>query len=404
MADEDLGKTLRRLRRLASLTQEELAERSGVSVDVIRQLEQRRKHSARLPTLHALANGLGVELTTLLGDPPAVTAGGESDGPRFVAVRRAVMPALWGPQPEPAGPDFSLERLREQIADGWSQYHAAEFDSVMKSLPDLITDARSATVSGDGDDRNAGFAALSKALQLAGHVAVRMGKTDLALTSLERAIGAAEQSGDPLLVPMVVNSVAWTYQRQGRLEDALGIALRSAEAIESGGRTDTADGLKVWGALTMSAATSAARSGDYERAAELMAGAEKEAARVSKLHAGSDNRMVSVFSPSSVRIERVRLAVQYGHPEDALALAKGMRLSKDTPPSWRTWLLLDVARAHTDTGDAAGAVKTLESLRRVAPTWMQHHTLAVAIVRDLWALPNHPPGLRPLTEFLGVCD
>lgn len=55
-----------------------------------------------------------------------------------------------------------------------------------------------------------------------------------------------------------------------------------------------------------------------------------------------------------------------------------------------------------DTGDAAGAVKTLESLRRVAPTWMRYHTLAVAIVRDLWALPNHPPGLRPLAEFLGI--
>jgi len=83
-------------------------------------------------------------------------------------------------------------------------------------------------------------------------------------------------------------------------------------------------------------------------------------------------------------------------------LAKGMRLSKDTPPSWRTRLLPDVARAHTDTGDVAGAVKALESLRRVAPTWMQHHTLAVAIVRDLWALPNHPAGLRPVAEFLGV--
>jgi transcriptional regulator with XRE-family HTH domain len=59
VANEDLGRTVRRLRRLASLTQEELAGRSGVSVDVIRQLEQGRKHSARLPTLHALANGLG---------------------------------------------------------------------------------------------------------------------------------------------------------------------------------------------------------------------------------------------------------------------------------------------------------------------------------------------------------
>ncbi|WJV47386.1 helix-turn-helix domain-containing protein [Streptomyces flavofungini] len=404
MATEELGRTLRRLRRLASLKQEELAERSNVSVDVIRQLEQGRKHSARLPTLHALANGLGVELTTLLGDPPAVASTGENDGPRFVAVRRAIMPALWGPEPEPPGPGFSSARLREQIADGWTQYHAAEFDTVMKALPDLIADARSAAAAGDSVGRGSGFAALGKVLQLAGHVAVRMGKTDLALISLERATEAAGQSSDPLLLPMIVNSMAWTYQRQGRLEDALGIALRAAGDMTEAGRTGTADGLKVWGALTMSAATSAARSGDYERAAVMMATAEKEAARVSKLPEGGDNRMVSVFSPSSVRIERVRLAVQYGRPEDALKLAEGMRLSKDTPPSWRTWLLLDVARAHTDVGDAAGAVRTLESLRRAAPTWMRHHTLAVAIVRDLWSLPNHPVGLRPLAEFLGIVD
>ncbi|MGA4846496.1 helix-turn-helix domain-containing protein [Streptomyces sp. G5(2025)] len=404
MANDDLGRTLRRLRRLASLTQEELAERSAVSVDVIKQLEQRRKHSARLPTLHALANGLGVELTTLLGDPPAVTAAGENDGPRFVAVRRAIMPALWGPDPQRPGPDFSLDQLREQIADGWTQYHAAEFGAVMKALPDLLLDARTATAADNDDGRRAGFAALGKALQLAGHVAVRMGKTDLALISLERAVDAAGRSSDPLLRPMIVNSVAWTYQRQGRLGDALSSALHAADVIKDNGLMGTADGLKVWGALTMSAATSAARSNDYERAAALMEHAEKEAARVARLPQGSDSRMVSVFSPSSVRIERVRLAVQYGHPAEALTLAKGMRLSKDTPPSWRTWLLLDVARAHTDLGDAAGAVKTLESLRRVAPTWMQHHTLAVAIVRDLWALPNRPAGLSSLAEFLGVGD
>ncbi|MEU5957712.1 helix-turn-helix transcriptional regulator [Streptomyces sp. NPDC047525] len=404
MANEDLGRTLRRLRRLASLTQEELAERSDVSVDVIRQLEQRRKHSARLPTLHALANGLGVELTTLLGDPPAVASTGENDGPRFVAVRRAIMPALWGPEPKPPEPGFSLAALRERIADGWTQYHSAEFDTVMQVLPDMISDAQTATVSSNDDDRGVGFAALGKVLQLAGHVAVRMGKTDLALISLERAIDAAGRSSDPLLRPMIVNSVAWTYQRQGRLGDALSIALHAADDTKDSGHTGTADGLKVWGALTMSAATSAARSNDYERAAALMAHAEKEAARVAKLPQGSDSRMVSVFSPSSVRIERVRLAVQYGHPEEALKLAKGMRLSKDTPPSWRTWLLLDVARAHTDLGSAGEAVKSLESLRRVAPTWMQHHTLAVAIVRDLWSMPNHPAGLRSLAEFLGIAE
>ncbi|MFE9591146.1 helix-turn-helix domain-containing protein [Streptomyces sp. NPDC006294] len=90
----NLGRTLRRLRRLAALTQEEPAERSGVSVDVIRQLGQRRKHSARLPTLHALANGLGVELTTLRGGAPrpharALGSGARATGARLLAGRTA---------------------------------------------------------------------------------------------------------------------------------------------------------------------------------------------------------------------------------------------------------------------------------------------------------------------------
>jgi transcriptional regulator with XRE-family HTH domain len=403
VAGEHLGRTLRRLRRLADLTQEELAERAGVSVDVVRQLEQGRKHSARLPTLHALANGLGVELTTLLGDPPAV-ASGENDGPRFVAMRRAIMPVLWGAPPAPVGSDFSLSGLRDQIADAWTQYHAAEFDAVMKALPDLISEARSASASGSDDDRGAGFAALAKALQLGGHVAVRMGKTDLALTSLERAIDAAEQSSDALLVPMIVNSTAWTYQRQGRLEDALSIALSAADTMKKAGHTDTADGLKVWGGLAMSAATSAARSGDYERAAAMMKAAEGEAARVSKLPAGGDN----TWSVSSARRRSALNAFAWPSstvtPQTPWPCRRACACRKTHPPSWRTWLLLDVARAHSDIGDAPGAVKTLESLRRVAPTWMQHHTLAVAIVRDLWALPNHPAGLHSLAEFLGVAD
>ncbi|MBV2355652.1 helix-turn-helix transcriptional regulator [Streptomyces sp. J2-1] len=392
MADQDLGGNLARLRRSASLTRAELAERSGVPVEVIHRLEQGRAHSARLPVLHALANGLDVELTALLGDPPAVPA----EGPRFVAVRRAVMPVLGAPS-QPPGEGFSLDRLRERTADGWTRYHAAEFDTVLEALPHLIAEARSAAVTDA-----AGHGALAKALQLAGHVAVRTGSTDLALTALERAVDAAERSADPLLRAVVVNSVAWTYQRQGRLEDALYIALGAAETLRDGGHTGTADGLKVWGALTMSAATSAARSGDHDRAAGLMARAETEAARVPALPAAGDPRRVSVFSTSSVRIERVRLAVQFGHPEEALHLAKGLRLASDTPPSWRTWLLLDVARAHTDLGHGARAVRVLESLRRIAPAWMRHHTSAVGIVRDLEELEDRPPGVGELAEFLGV--
>jgi len=404
LADEvHLGDRLARLRKLAALTQEELADRSGVSADVIRKLEQHRKHSARLPTLHALARGLGVELTSLLGDPPGVPPNGAPDPPALVELRRAIMPSL-----VPRAPDMrnlgslTIQVLREEIADAWTLYHDGDFERLLAVLPEIVAEARLLAAVGNADQKAAGSAALGKALQLAGHLSIRLGKTDLALSALERAASAASDSGDPLLGPMVYNSVAWAYQRQNRLDDAEELAVNAADTVERE-NLDSAARVRVWGGLLMSAATSAARMGRYDQASDMMHSAEEGAGRLATLPPpGDDGRMLSVFSRSSVRIERVRLAVQYARPDEALQLARGLRLSADTPPSWRTWLLLDVARAYTDVGDAERAVRTLESLRRVAPLWMKQHTLAVAIVTDLWQGPSHPPGLRKLAEFLGV--
>ncbi|MEV8479092.1 helix-turn-helix transcriptional regulator [Streptomyces sp. NPDC051173] len=404
MVTEHLGDRLGRLRRLAGLTQEGLAERSGVSVDVVRKLEQKRKHSARLPTLHALSRGLGVELTALLGDPPGVPSTGEADPPQLVALRRAIMPPLFAPPPEPNGAErLTAPLLRREISDSWTLYHDADFGRLMEVLPGIIADARFAAAVGNVDERAVGQAALGKALQLAGHLAIRLGKIDLALSALERAMNAASDSSDPLLAPMISNSVAWNYQRQNRLEDAEHIAVYAADSVETE-HGKNAEGLRVWGALIMSAATSVARAGDYGTANDMMTTAENATHKLATLPPPADGKMVSVFSRSSVRIERVRLAVQHARPEEALSLAKGMRLSADTPPSWRTWLLLDLARAHTDLGDAEGAVKALEKLRQIAPAWMRHHTLTVAIVTDLWAGSYRPPGLRRLAEFLGVAN
>lgn len=404
MPNEHLGDRLGRLRRMAGLTQEGLAAKSGVSADVVRKLEQKRKHSARLPTLHALAKGLGVEVTTLLGDPPGVPSTGEADPPALVAVRRAIMPPLFAPPADPNGAEtLSASLLREEIADAWTLYHAADFGRLMESLPGIVADARFAATVGSEPERAAGQGSLAKALQLAGHLAIRLGKTDLALSALERAFTAADASADPLLPAMVCNSVAWAYQRQNRLDDAQHLAVHAADGVERH-YVHSAEGVRVWGGLLMSAATSSARSGDYDTANDMMRTAEQAAGRLATMPPAANGKLVSIFSRSSVRIERVRLAVQHARPEEALRLARGMRLSADTPPSWRTWLLLDVARAYADVGDSEGAVRTLEKLHRVAPAWIRHHTLAVAIVNDLWTGPMRPPGLRKLAEFLGVAN
>ena len=68
-----IGANLARLRRRRSLTQEALAAQAGLSVDVVKKLEQRQRHSARMATLDALAAALGVTLADLTGKPPPPT-------------------------------------------------------------------------------------------------------------------------------------------------------------------------------------------------------------------------------------------------------------------------------------------------------------------------------------------
>ncbi|MEV7783729.1 helix-turn-helix transcriptional regulator [Kitasatospora sp. NPDC088351] len=404
MANDHLGERLRRLRRLADLTQEALAEKSGVSVDVVRKLEQQRKHSARLPTLHALAKGLGVELTALLGDPPAVPSTGDVEPAELVSLRRAIMPSLFTPLPSPDGAEWlSLALLKAEIADGWTLYHAADFGRLMEILPGVIVDARRAAASSKGRERLAGHHALGKALQLGGHLAIRFGKTDLGVSSLERAISAADSAEDPLLAAMLCNSVSWAYQRQNRLDDSRTLAVHAADGVERE-HASSAEGLRVWGGLIMAGAISTSLGGDYDGASEMMGTAERATVRLAEMPPPEDSRMVSVFSESSVRIKRVRLAVQHGRSDEALALARGVRFGVEIPPSWRAWLFLDVARAYADLGNARGAVAALERLQRTAPGWMRHHTLAVAIVSDLWAGSARPPGLRKLARFLGLAD
>ncbi|MER6365206.1 helix-turn-helix domain-containing protein [Kitasatospora sp. NPDC001527] len=99
----ELGEFVRQLRRRAQLTQEQLADRSELSVRTVRRLETGTSSDTRLSTLHHLANGLGVSteererLTAILD-----SARPEPVGPLESAGRP---PARPDPTDPPASPD-----------------------------------------------------------------------------------------------------------------------------------------------------------------------------------------------------------------------------------------------------------------------------------------------------------
>ena len=62
----EFAKTLRKLRTDKNITQEELAQRSGVDYKYLQKLEGQNPSSPTLSTLEKLANGLGIPLVELI--------------------------------------------------------------------------------------------------------------------------------------------------------------------------------------------------------------------------------------------------------------------------------------------------------------------------------------------------
>src|SRR6266516_7858160 len=107
---ETIGDRLRRIRRDAALTQEQLAASSGVSKDLVAMLEQNRRKSARITTLAKLANALDVEMSELLDKRPRLDSGMDSS---VLAIRDVLLsPAhLAGFEPSDPGEPTPLPDL-----------------------------------------------------------------------------------------------------------------------------------------------------------------------------------------------------------------------------------------------------------------------------------------------------
>lgn len=65
---KDFSQTLKRLRSEKNLTQEELAQRSGVDYKYFQKLEGQSPSSPTLSTLNKLAKGLGLSLPELIAN------------------------------------------------------------------------------------------------------------------------------------------------------------------------------------------------------------------------------------------------------------------------------------------------------------------------------------------------
>jgi len=397
---EGIGDRIRRLRtgRWPKLTQRELAERAGVSVELIAKLEQGVKQSALLTSLNKIATALDVDVSALVARPVRVDVspgGGESSG--ILGIRRAITTVRVDAEPA------SEDELRKSATLAWGSYWTNDFGVLAGMLPGFIGAAR-ASVRQTGS--SAAYEALSDAYGAAASMLVHLDKVDLAYLSMERAINAAEQPGDELRRASLYGWMSWLLLHQiGGSDEARHIAIREADNIEpriSDGRPEQ---VSVWGSLLVSAAVAAAREDDASQADDLINLAEVAATRLGGMGWSRSMYNQSPFGLPLVIMQMVDIAVVTDRPGRALTVARKMPPDAPLPVASQARHLADRAFAFTELGKTAEAEQTLLTIRRLAPQWMRYQSYPRTIVSELWERGKRrarSKTLQELAEWLDV--
>jgi transcriptional regulator with XRE-family HTH domain len=371
-----LGENLARIRTARGLTQDDLAQTSGVSVDTISRLERGARATARRSTLQALSLALGTDPARLLGihPPEQDTAGAEQ-------LRRAVRALDLPDLAEPVDV-LGLPELHDAASLAWSDYLAGRHTELLAGLPPLMVDTRRAVHTLVDDHAAEAAGLLATAYRLTAGLAGRLGLMDLAAHAAHRALDTAAHTTRPELdEAAALRYLAWVLVRQGDLAEAERIAVRAAERLDSGllARPDP-DRVGVFGSLMFNAASAAARQGAAERADDLLA-----AARAAAVRSGADRvEETGVFGPRVAAMQAVDQAVRTGQPDQAMQLATQVPDTAGTVPGfWESGHRLHLAAACTDLERWAEVAEHLDAARLLAPQWSRVQPLGRTVISHL---------------------
>ncbi|MFJ5674440.1 helix-turn-helix domain-containing protein [Streptomyces sp. NPDC093097] len=393
-----IGDRIARLRARRRLTQEGLAERAGLSVDIVRKLEQGVRRTARLSTLNSLAAALDVEPSALVGKPTTFEIRGDGEQPSVLALRQAVAPVseLLGDDPDPEDPP-DLAALQTALRSTERIRREGRMAEIGALLPQLIRDAKAVAHASTGHRAAAAHSVLAEAYQVAATTLAALGKEDAAFTALERARTAAAKGDDPHLETVGFSTLAWVLTKQGRLADAERVALRAAERIEPGFRSPPVE-LALWGILLLRAATAAVRAERRDAVRDLLALASAAAAGL-----GTDRLdYATPFGPTNVGVAKVNFLVEMEDSAEALRTARTVPELRALPPTWRARFHVDRALAFADLDRPDGAVAALLTAERIAPEWMRYHSTSLRLVSELRGRERRRTS--PLTELADRLD
>jgi transcriptional regulator with XRE-family HTH domain len=406
MQDASISDRVRELRRRRGMSQEELAETSGLSTQVVRKLEQ--GGTCRMETLHQIARALGVQTVwfAFAGAPEPMEA--TVDDAVLADMRSAINPPI-GLSGRPLygtadGDHPDLPRLAQAVNTVAVKYHADRYDDLARLMPALVRSAHHhVEVYDSGDQRREALRVRADITGLAGRYLIQVRAHDLALIALHASLRDAMEIGDVPLAAAAVSSQAWAMLRQGRLAEVERLCVTTADEIEPKMSQATPDELSGWGYLLLRAASAASRNNRADEAREYVRAASAAGARLGRQHEDLAGHVA--FGPLTPALLGPEIELLDGHPDRALELARDVPrdVGAGNTSGWDRHRL-DVARAKTQIGDPEKGTEIMHMIRAEHPSWLRYQQYGRDITREiLRSRPRMPSEeMLQLADFMGV--
>ncbi|RST03106.1 XRE family transcriptional regulator [Streptomyces sp. WAC07149] len=386
--DDHTGARIREQRRLARLTQRELAARIPYSLSLLNQVECGARPASE-GLVKAVAQALRVETSTLSGPPSLASLTPD----RLVALVTPIREAL---DAYDLGPNPHLVEIRpapvliKAADEACRQVRATHLRAVAKALPGLIVEL---THTASTTPSTGVWQALASVYRTAHDVALKLGYPDLSRVALDRMGWAADQASDPCLEAVQL------YKRAILVRNSTSLRLIDAGHRLLEGETSR-ESLAVAGQLHLGAATVAARAGDRSavenRIAAARALAEQVGGEAGEVHWLSFGRV-------NVALHDLGAAITMRSYDQALVQARNLQMPPSALTSRRARYMVDRALVEMETGHVDTSLKYLLRARRAAPEQTRHLPGTRVVVRGLVHLSRRPSeNLGGMARWVGL--
>ncbi|WP_326551641.1 helix-turn-helix domain-containing protein [Micromonospora sp. NBC_01813] len=389
IAELPIGRRVAQLRTRRGLTQQVFADRIGKSHSWVDKVERGIRSLDRISVVHTVAAVLGVTPETILG-PTTSRPEPTTDTTAAVEHLRAALARYDTPTPDQ--PSSSAEDLHHRIRYAHSAYQHAHYPQLLRTLPDLLTHTRHTTT---GDAPDAAYLP-TRVYRLTAHLLTKLDEPHLAWLAADRAIATA--NGHPRHTAAAAIALAQALRALHRSTLATQAALTAVPLIDPAATDDPApDGHALAGTLLIEAALAAATGNDP-------AGAQHYADRAAKLAATRPTDTTTGFGPTAVELARAQIATILGNPHQAITHHQHATAGhgwRELPAEHRAAHLIDITRAHLDTGNPAAAARAIIAADQIAPAETRTRPAAHRIITTL--LQTGPtPDLTRLATTIGL--